>query len=185
VGRAVARWEGESAALALATKRRLFATPISHTKVAIGEAVAGRISAWLASGAAPPVACRVLTVGDDLDTGDALRAAAPRLDPNAAGVVVYSGDLVCDAPLGAIALSHALSGALATVLVSKRRGGPPSADTKPGKAPKVSGFFRGARALCCACAVRTLLVVLIAACSPQKNTFPSHNNKTSNITKGR
>ncbi|KIY94734.1 translation initiation factor eIF-2B gamma subunit [Monoraphidium neglectum] len=105
--------------------------------VAIGEAVASSISTYLQQqAAAGGVACRVLTVGEECDTGDALRAVSQHLDPKAAGVVVYSGDLICDAPLGAMLVSHQLSGALATVLVGARRVSP-TTETKPGKAPKV------------------------------------------------
>ncbi|KAI8463923.1 MAG: eukaryotic translation initiation factor 2B gamma [Monoraphidium minutum] len=108
----------------------------SATVVAVGEAVAGRISSYLQQHAAGGgVACKVLTVGDDCDTADALRAALAHLPPSAAGAVVYSGDLVCDAPLGAMLVSHQLGGALATVLAGPRRTSP-STETKPGKAPK-------------------------------------------------
>lgn len=83
--------------------------------------------------------CRqVVTVSDDTDSGDALRAAVPHLAPGARGAVVYAADLVCDAPLGALVLSHALSGALATLLVGRRRVSP-TTETKPGKAPKARG----------------------------------------------
>jgi len=57
--------------------------------------------------------------------------------------VIYSGDLICDSPLGAMIVSHQLSGAMATVLVSERRVSP-TTETKPGKAPKVGGLGRHA-----------------------------------------
>jgi NDP-sugar pyrophosphorylase family protein len=82
---------------------------------------------------------QVITVSEECDTADALRAATPHLGPHTDGVVVYSGDLICDAPLGAMIVTHQLSGALATVLVGARRVSP-TAETKPGKAPKVGCF---------------------------------------------
>lgn len=105
--------------------------------VAIGEQVASSLSAYLQQhqAAGGGLLCKVITVGEDCDTGDALRAVSQHLDPVSPGVVVYPGDLVCDAPLGAMVVSHQLSGALATALVGARRVSP-TTETKPGKAPK-------------------------------------------------
>ena len=84
----------------------------------------------------------MVTVGEECGTGDALRAVAAGLDPSVDGLVVYSGDLVTDAPLPAMLVAHRLGGALATALVSARRVAP-SSETKPGKAPKVRGCGGG------------------------------------------
>ena len=110
------------------------------TVVATGEGVAAALRAYLSSQQQAGVACRVVAVGEGAGTADALRAVLPQLDPDAAGVVVYAADLVCDAPLRAVLVSHQLSGALATVLVGARRVSP-AAETKPGRAPRCVDYL--------------------------------------------
>ena len=70
---------------------------------------------------------------EDKGTAGALRAVAPRLKHDQ--VVVLSGDLVCDMPLGTLLARHRTSEAVATVLLAPRRASLSPEPGKPGKAP--------------------------------------------------
>ena len=84
--------------------------------------------------AAGGVKCEVQTVPEDSGTAEALRAIIPKLTSDT--IVVYSGDLLSDIPVQTLVVTHQVSGALATVLLGTRKTSP-TAETKPGKAPKV------------------------------------------------
>lgn len=102
--------------------------------VAIGEAVSSSMASYLAAQeAAGGVSCNVITVPEECGTADALRLVAGQV--SAESLVVASGDILTDLPLRALVATHQISGALATVLVGKRKTSP-TAETKPGKAPK-------------------------------------------------
>ncbi|KAF6255618.1 nucleotide-diphospho-sugar transferase [Scenedesmus sp. NREL 46B-D3] len=102
--------------------------------VAIGEAVSSSMSSYLAAQeAAGGVSCNVITVPEECGTADALRLVAGQV--SAETLVVASGDILTDLPLRALVVTHQITGALATVLLGKRKTSP-TAETKPGKAPK-------------------------------------------------
>ncbi|WIA38932.1 hypothetical protein OEZ86_005085 [Tetradesmus obliquus] len=102
--------------------------------VAIGEAVSSSMASYLAAQeAAGGVSCNIITVPEECGTADALRLVAGQV--SAESLVVASGDILTDLPLRALVATHQISGALATVLVGKRKTSP-TAETKPGKAPK-------------------------------------------------
>ncbi len=110
-------------------------------QVATGEGTASSINTYLAHlhGSNTPEAavhCEVVTVPDESSSADALRAVAGRISTGT--VVVMAADLLSDVPLQALLATHAVSEALATVLVGRVKTSP-SAETKPGKAPKVGG----------------------------------------------
>lgn len=77
----------------------------------------------------------MVAVPEEQGTADGLRAVAHKI--SAQTFVVMSGDLLTDVPVNALVAMHQLNNAMATIMLSQRKT-PPAAETKPGKAPKVS-----------------------------------------------
>jgi translation initiation factor eIF-2B subunit gamma len=110
-------------------------------------------AALLASTWAHPALCSTPTaVPEDKGTAGALRAVAPRLKHDQ--VVVLSGDLVCDMPLGTLLARHRTSEAVATVLLASRRASLSPEPGKPGKAPPGVDYvgLDASQAVLCFCA---------------------------------
>ncbi|KAH7297935.1 hypothetical protein KP509_25G019700 [Ceratopteris richardii] len=83
--------------------------------VVAGEDVAEQIRAWISGAYDDRLSVESVTVAEDAGTADALRAVASRL--TAEHILVISGDLVCDIPLGAIAATHCRKKASMTALL--------------------------------------------------------------------
>jgi translation initiation factor eIF-2B subunit gamma len=115
--------------------------PQRSSRGALPQAVAGdvatsRLSAWLNQNS--KVQCEVVTVPEEACTAAALRSLEGKI--RAETFVVVSGDLISEMPLKPIVAAHQLSRSLCTVLLSQRRSSP-SAETKPGKAPKAVDYI--------------------------------------------
>ncbi len=78
----------------------------------------------------------MVSVPEGYGTADALRSVASRI--TSPQLVVLSGDLLTDVPVGALVAQHNLHAAMATMLLAHRKVSPAS-ETKPGKPPKVRG----------------------------------------------
>jgi hypothetical protein len=101
-----------------------------------GDVATSRLSAWLNQNS--KVQCEVVTVPEEACTAAALRSLEGKI--RAETFVVVSGDLISEMPLKPIVAAHQLSRSLCTVLLSQRRSSP-SAETKPGKAPKAVDYI--------------------------------------------
>lgn len=101
-----------------------------------GDAASSRLAGWLNQNS--KVQCDVVTVPEEASTASALRSLQSKIKSDT--FVVLSGDLVSELQLKPIVAAHQLSKSLCTVLLSQRRSSP-SAETKPGKAPKAVDYI--------------------------------------------
>ncbi|XP_058107377.1 uncharacterized protein LOC131250961 isoform X4 [Magnolia sinica] len=80
-----------------------------------GEDAALRIGGWISAAYVDRLSVEVAAVPEDVGTAGALRAVAHLL--TAKDILVVSGDLVCDVPLGAVAAAHRRHDAVVTALL--------------------------------------------------------------------
>ncbi|EFJ29631.1 hypothetical protein SELMODRAFT_440774 [Selaginella moellendorffii] len=89
--------------------------------VVAGHESGVRVGSWIAEAYHDRLQVEVSTVSEESGTADALRSVAHRLSSE--NVMVVSGDMVCDVPLGAIASSHKRQRAGLTALLCPRTPG--------------------------------------------------------------
>lgn len=98
--------------------------------VVAGEDAAVTIGGWIAEAFVGRLNVEVAAVPEDVGTADALRAVLHRVVAD--DLMVLSGDLVCDVPLGAVAAAHSRQGAVVTALLCRR---PTSGASEGGTGP--------------------------------------------------
>lgn len=107
---------------------------VTYTIVVVeGEAATSKVSHWISKHYGGKMHIEVRSVPEDSSSAAAL--AQLKDDLKAESFIVMSGDLVTDVPLKALAASHYVTEATATVLLRVKRISPAS-ETKPGRAPK-------------------------------------------------
>lgn len=83
--------------------------------VVAGADAAVRVGGWISAAYEDRLHVEVAAVAEDVGTADALRAVSRHLIAD--DILVVSGDLVCNVPLGAVAAAHARQRAAVTALL--------------------------------------------------------------------
>jgi len=101
--------------------------------VTAGNDAAQMVQAFLEQHPPAAIKWEVVAVDPDCGSAGALRAIAPRLTSRE--IIVMAGDVVTNCNLSAMIMAHRVNLSTVTVLLGRTRTSP-SADTKPGRAPK-------------------------------------------------